>query len=169
MRRLALAAVLTLAFGAISTSLHAQTLEAGTWYGSMQPPGTPEPLRISFEVSHEGDVMRITAMGGEKPLELNEPRFEDGNLVYWFQPGPRVECVLEPIGKDTYAGDCSDTEGDTGQMMITLDESRVKGMKTAEEMEGAGHDDDEDHDGDHDDPDDDDDDDDDDDGGDDDD
>ncbi len=152
MRRLARAAVLTLAFGAVSTSLHAQTLEVGAWFGSMQPPAAPEPLRISFEVSHEGDVMRITAMGGENSLEFNKPRFEDGNLVYWFQAETtRVDCVLEPVDKDTYAGDCSDTDGDTGQMMITLDESRVKGMKTLEEMEAAGHDDDEAHDGDHDD------------------
>ena len=151
MRRLALAAVLTLAFGAVATSLQAQTLEAGTWFGSMQPPDTPEPVRISYEVSHDGDVMRIIAMGGGNSLELNEARFEDGNLVYWFQPGPRVDCVLTPIGEDSYAGDCSDTEGETGQMMITQDEDRVKGLKTVAEMEGAGHHDDEDHDGDHDD------------------
>jgi hypothetical protein len=159
MRRLTLAAVLTLAFGAVSPSLNAQTLEAGAWFGSMQPPEVSEPLRISVEVSHEGDVMRITAMGRENPLEFNKPRFEDGNLVYWFQAETtRVDCVLEPVGKDTYAGDCSDTEGDTGQMMITLDESQVKGMKTPEEMEGAGHADDEGDDGDHEDHDDDDDD-----------
>jgi hypothetical protein len=153
MRRLVLATVLTLAFGLVSPSLHAQTLEAGAWFGSMQPPDTPEPVRISYEVSHEGEGMWIVAMGGENSLELNEARFEDGNLVYWFQTGPRVDCVLHPTGKDTYAGDCSDTEGATGQMMITRDESRVKGMKTVAEMEGAGHhdDDDEEHDDDHDD------------------
>ena len=154
MRRVALAAVLTLAFGAVSPSIQAQTLEAGSWFGSMQPPEASEPLRIAYDVSHEGDGMRIVAIGGENSLELNEPRFEDGNLVYWFQAETtRVDCVLEPDGKDTYAGDCSDSDGDTGQMMITLDESRVKGMKTPEEMEGEAHGD---HDGDHDDHDDDD-------------
>lgn len=149
MRPLAFATVVIVASGLASTSLHAQTLEAGTWHGSMQPPEALEPMRISYEVSHDGDVMRIVAMGGGSSLELNEARFEDGNLVYWFQPGPRVDCVLEPIGKDTYAGDCSDTAGGTGQMMITRDEERVKGLKTVEEMEGAGHAHDaEDHDGD---------------------
>jgi hypothetical protein len=142
MRHLALAAILALALGLVSTSLHAQTLEAGTWHGSMRPPEAYEPVRISYEVSHEGDVMRIVAMGGGNSLELNEARFEDGNLVFWFQPGPRVDCVLMPDGENTYAGDCTDTEGETGQMMITQDEDRVKGMKTVEEMEGGGHADD---------------------------
>ncbi|HSM16726.1 MAG TPA: hypothetical protein VK845_06985 [Gemmatimonadales bacterium] len=138
MRRVFFLALLAIVAGMLSTPLPAQTLEAGSWFGSMQPPETPEPFRIDYEVSYDGDVMRIVALGGDNSLVLNEARFENGNLVYWFQPGPRVDCVLEPDGKDTYAGDCSDTDGGTGQMMITRDESRVAGLKSVEEMEGGG-------------------------------
>jgi hypothetical protein len=138
MRRVSFVVLLAVAAGLFSTPLRAQTLAAGPWFGSMQPPDVPEPFRISFEVSYDGDVLRIVAQGGDNSLELNEARFEDGNLVYWFQPGPRVDCVLEPDGTDTYVGDCSDSDGATGHMMITRDESRVAGLKSVEEMEGGG-------------------------------
>ncbi len=135
MRRLCLVVFPILALGVTSMPVHAQRLEAGTWLGSMTPPEALEPFRINYEVSYDGDALRIVVMGGQRSLDLNEARFEDGNLVYWFQPGPRVDCVLKPDGKDTYAGDCTDTDGDTGQMMITRDESRVAGLRSVEELE----------------------------------
>lgn len=130
--------------GALPAIVSGQTLADGLWFGSMFPPDTPEPFRITYDVSHDDGGLGVVMHVAENEAALHEVRFEDGALVFWFNAGStRVDCVLAPAGEDTYAGECQDVDGESGQLMITRDEKRVEGLPTAAELrdrmdDGAG-------------------------------
>ncbi len=145
MHRMPFALALFLVAG-VPATLHAQTLGDGLWFGSMSPPEMPAPFRISYDVSLDNDVLTVVMHVAENDAALHDVRFKDGKLVFWFDAGStRVDCVLAPDGPETYAGDCQDADGESGQLMITRDEKRVEGLPTPEEMrdrlqDGAGED-----------------------------
>lgn len=119
MKHILLAAVFAVLTLAVAPAATAQSLEEGTWTGTMTPPGDGDGVEISYEVTMDGDALMIallppTDAGADADrYEFSEVRIEDGNLVFWWQPGPRVDCVLEPLD-DGYEGECSDESGETG-------------------------------------------------------
>lgn len=106
-------AVLTLTLAPAAT---AQSLEEGIWTGTMIPPDGGE-VEISYEVKMDGDVLMIALLPPEGAdadrFEFNDLKLEDGNLIFWWEPGPRIDCVLEPM-EDGFEGECSDPSGETG-------------------------------------------------------
>jgi len=119
MKRILLAAVFAVFTVALAPHATAQSLEEGMWTGTMTPPGDGDGVEIGYEVKMDGDVLMIALLPPEGEgadddrYEFSEVRMEDGNLVFWWQPGPRVDCVLEPL-EDGFEGECTDESGGTG-------------------------------------------------------
>ena len=122
MKQILLAAVIAGFVLTVPPTSSAQSLEEGTWGGSMRQLGGGDGFEIGFEVTMDGDVLMIALLPPEDAdadrYEFNEIRMEDGNLVFWWQPGPRVDCVLEPLEGGGWEGECSDASGETGIMTM---------------------------------------------------
>ena len=122
MRQILLAALVAVISLALAPTATAQSLEEGTWTGSMRQPGDGDGFDISYEVTMDGDVLKIVLLppedADEERYEFNEIGMDDGNLVFWWQPGPRVDCVLEPLEGGGWEGECSDASGETGIMTM---------------------------------------------------
>lgn len=124
MKQMLPAAMFAVATLSLAPAMSAQTLEEGMWTGTMIPPNGPV-LDISYEVKKDGDVITVALLPPEGAgasadrYEFSDVRFEDGNLVFWWEPGPRIDCVLEPMDGGEYEGECTDPNGDTGVLTMT--------------------------------------------------
>jgi hypothetical protein len=114
--------VLALMVGSL-TSLDAQSLADGTWTGKGVDPGGDE-FPLSFEVSHSGDSLQIAMVGpdGER-MPLTRIRFEEGKLLFTWEPGPRIDCTLSPVEGGGFSGPCTDEDGGTGIITMTPPQS----------------------------------------------
>ena len=95
------------------------TLEEGTWTGTATPPegGT---FDISFEVTSEGDSLSITIVSDFGNFELNDVQVAPDRLTFWLEiGGTRLDCELLLGEGGSYAGDCVDSDGDTGLLTMT--------------------------------------------------
>ena len=150
MKHILLAAALAVLTLTLAPAATAQSLEEGMWTGTMTPPGDGDGVDIGYEVKMDGDVLMIALVppadaGAEADrYEFSEIRMEDGNLVFWWQPGPRVDCVLEPIDGGGFEGECSDSSGDTGILSMHPPGHDDDGHEGGHDNED-GHDDDEGH------------------------
>jgi hypothetical protein len=102
-----------------STSrLNAQKLEPGTWTGTVVDPGG-ESVDVTFIVMMAGDTIQITMSAGEEhTMAFSNVHFDDGKLLFTWEPGIRIDCVLNPADAGGYAGTCTDTSGESGQMTM---------------------------------------------------
>jgi hypothetical protein len=108
-RYLGVAAMIALAAAAPSS---AQELTAGTWTGTMSPPGG-EPIPVEFQVSGAGAALTVvmTAAMVQDGIPFNDIRVEGPALTFWWEPGVRVDCTLTRDAAGGYAGSCSDGSG----------------------------------------------------------
>jgi hypothetical protein len=104
---------------ATTTGLQAQKLTPGTWTGKGVDPGGEE-FPFTVEVENAGDSLSMALIGpdGER-LPLTNIRFNEGKLLFQWEPGVVVNCELSPIDGGAYSGPCSDESGGTGQITIT--------------------------------------------------
>lgn len=139
MRHLVLMTALAVAALTVPPAAVAQSLDEGMWTGTMETPGG-EVVDLRYEVKKDGDALKIALLPPEEVgadsdrYEFSDVRMEDGNLVFWWQPGPRVDCVLEPIEDGAYDGECSTADGDSGYLTMV-----PPGADAADEGDG-GHD-----------------------------
>jgi hypothetical protein len=104
---------------ASTTGLQAQKLASGTWTGKGVDPGGEE-FPITFEVQTTGDSISIAMVGpdGER-MALTEIHFEEGKLLFTWEPGVVVKCTLSPVDGGGYSGPCTDDSGGTGIITMT--------------------------------------------------
>ena len=92
-----------------------QRLEAGTWSGTVIPPGA-EAAPVTFAVSYVADTLKIELDAGDHgKFAAYDAKFEGGKVTFKFRPGPEVLCVLDK--KDNgYAGACTDEGGEAASI-----------------------------------------------------
>ena len=102
-----------------ATGLAAQSLTPGTWTGKVVDPGGDE-IPIDFEVQTIGDSIAIAMIGpdGEKS-PFTQVRFEEGKLLFRWEPGVVVNCILSPVDGGGFSGPCTDESGGTGNITMT--------------------------------------------------
>ena len=123
MKQILLAAAFAIATVTLVPAASAQSLDEGTWTGTMETPGG-DMVDLTYEVQKDGDSLMIAlippegAGADQDRYAFSDIRMEDGNLVFWWQPGPRVDCVLEPIEDGGYDGECSTEGGESGYLTM---------------------------------------------------
>jgi hypothetical protein len=101
-------------------TLQAQKLEAGTWTGTSTDP-MGQTQNVTYTVSTTGDTLRISIGIPDGPtLAFSDVHFEQGKLMFWvgMDESRRITCALDPADGGGYAGECSDTEGQHGQLTM---------------------------------------------------
>ncbi len=99
-------------------ALRAQSLEEGRWVGRMMHP-TGDFLNLFFEVSTEGDSLQIAMeVPDVRTFTLQNVRFNEGILRFWWQAGVQLECAVEHQDDGSYQGGCRDRWGGRGPLMM---------------------------------------------------
>jgi hypothetical protein len=112
---LALGVVLT---GVSASGLAAQKLEVGAWTGTGVGP-SGEAADVSFDVRMNGDTLMIDLNGPDgQSMPLTDIRFEEGKLLFTWEPGVVVKCVLSPVEGGGYDGPCTDENGGSGRLTM---------------------------------------------------
>lgn len=157
MKQILLAAVFAVTALILAPAASAQALEEGTWTGEMLPPGG-DGVDITYEVAMDGDALTIALIppagsgADAEQYEFSDIQIEDGNLVFWWQPGPRIDCELEPVEGGGYEGACIDPSGSEGILTMfppghDANSDQDDGDDHDEDKDhGEGHDKEEDHD-----------------------
>ena len=115
--RLAIAAALTIAAVA---PLEAQGLSAGTWTGSMSnPAGASMPVTFEVGGTAEAPTVAMSVSMVPEPISFNDIRLEGAMLIFWWEPGVRVDCQLTRTAAGGYEGPCSDGSG-SGSGTLTM-------------------------------------------------
>ena len=110
-----LVAVLTLVMPA---SLAAQKLTPGTWTGTISPPDGPT-LESTFDVRTSGDTTKITLKADGRAMEASDVKVDPKQLLFTFAPGgTTVRCTLLLRDDKSYSGDCLDTQGGKGVIVM---------------------------------------------------
>jgi hypothetical protein len=102
-----------------SSGLASQQLASGTWTGKGVDPGGEE-FPFTVEVQNSGDSLTMSLIGPDgEQLALTNIRFNEGKLLFQWEPGVVVNCELSPVEDGGYSGPCSDESGGTGTLTIT--------------------------------------------------
>jgi hypothetical protein len=110
-----LVGVLTLVLPA---SLAAQKLATGTWTGTISPPNEAA-IEATFNVRMSGDTTKITLNADGHAIEATEIKVEPKQLLFTFAPGGNsVRCTLLLRDDKSYSGDCLDTNGGKGVIVM---------------------------------------------------
>lgn len=96
----------------------AQDLVDGTWSGTMTQPNARGPLPLEYQITHVDDDLAIVMVSPMGRMPFSDIEFSDGALRFSWQPGPLIECQLEPQDDGGYSGDCVDQDGGTGQLRM---------------------------------------------------
>lgn len=117
MRTVLAALAISAATCGATAAVHGQSLEPGTWTGTIAPPGS-NPFDVTYDVVVKGDTLTITvhAPPGDRPF--HDIKTSENELTFWFEPGPRVDCVLAKQEDGSYAGDCVDRDGSVGHLTM---------------------------------------------------
>ena len=151
MKQILLAAIFAVATLTLAPAAIAQSLAEGKWTGTMETPDG-EVVDLTYEVKKDGDVLMIALLPPEGAgadsdrYEFSDVRMEDGNLVFWWQPGPRVDCVLEPVDDGAYDGECSIESGESGYLTMVPPGADGDAGRDEDEGHDEGDDKDEGHD-----------------------
>ncbi|MEO8294739.1 MAG: hypothetical protein ABI613_04415 [Gemmatimonadota bacterium] len=109
--------LLALFLGSV-TRLNAQKLESGTWTGAIVDPGG-ESVDVTYLVLTAGDTLKISLAAPEgHSAEFTNIRFEGGNLLFSWEPGIQIDCVLMPGEAGSFSGACTDASGESGHMTM---------------------------------------------------
>lgn len=104
----------------LGSAARAQTLAAGTWTGSVTDPGGDE-APVTYEITQAGDTLHInmTVQVPDGPsFAFTNVRFDQGKLLFTWSANIDINCSLDPADGGTYAGTCTDSEGNSGQMKM---------------------------------------------------
>jgi len=112
------AAALLLLPGAASAQTAKPTMPLGKWTGTVTPP-MAETTPVTFDVKSTNDTISIQIdAGGHGSFPASEIEFAGTKIVFSFTPGPKVLCVLNKKDDGSFAGEC--TEGDGNAAQITM-------------------------------------------------
>jgi hypothetical protein len=97
----------------------AQTIKAGTWTGTVQPPGT-EVYPVTYVVAVAKDSVAITIRQEQMgTFQARDIRVLADRITFAWSPGnDNVKCVLMKKDDNSYAGDCTDADGGTGHLVM---------------------------------------------------
>ena len=98
-------------------SAQAQQLQTGTWTGTITPPNT-ESAQATYNVRMSGDTLKITIMTPFGDLDFSDIKVQSDRITFTFIPGTPVNCTLMLREDKSYAGDCVDSDGDTGVLVM---------------------------------------------------
>lgn len=116
--RLTLAGFLSLALAlAMTAPATAQDIQTGTWTGSITPPGVPTQ-ETTYEVTASDDMVAITIATPIGDLPFNDLEVGADRLTFSFEPGTPVDCVLMLRDDGSYSGECVDSDGDPGVLVM---------------------------------------------------
>ena len=100
-----------------------QTLQTGTWTGTVTPPGG-QPMDLPFLLSQVGDSVGIrvsTPDGGF--LDAQRVRVVNGKLTFHWNPEPDTNldifCELSRRPDASWTGPCTGSDGTTGSVTLT--------------------------------------------------
>lgn len=98
----------------------AQSLKAGTWTGTVIPPGETESIPLTFDVVVNGDSLGIVIHVGEHgDFTAEKGRFADGTITFTFNPPEVVvTCTLARNEKGEFAGPCMGSDGSDASMTM---------------------------------------------------
>lgn len=97
----------------------AQSLKAGTWTGTVVPPGQDQPMPVTFDVTVRGDSLGIVLHAGDHGDFTGENvMHSDGKISFVFSPGPRVTCTLAQTEEGAFAGPCMGDDGSEAKMTM---------------------------------------------------
>jgi hypothetical protein len=95
----------------------AQKLEPGTWTGTITPPNNPTTA-VTYDVRVNGDTTSVTIKTPFGDLPFTQLKVLADRLTFVFAPGTPVTCTLLLRPDKSYAGDCTDNDGETGQLVM---------------------------------------------------
>ena len=108
-------------------SADGQTLEAGIWTGTIEPP-EGQYLDITYDVRVESDTLKIKIITPEfGEFETTDVRIVDGVLFFGFSPGQPLSCELKPRDGGRFRGACVDADGDPGYLTMIPPGAEKKG------------------------------------------
>ena len=90
----------------------------GTWSGTMTQPGDGEALALEYHVTHQQGKLAIAIATPMGRFPFSDISFVGGALRFTWQPGPSIDCQLEPRHDHGYSGDCVDESGAAGQLLM---------------------------------------------------
>jgi hypothetical protein len=108
---------IAIAFLAIPSFAASQSLKPGTWTGTVNPPGEAA-VDANFEVRVAGDTIGITLKGEFGEFPLSDVKLSADRLMFTFSPGTTVRCTLQLGENGGYSGDCTDSDGGTGVIVM---------------------------------------------------
>ncbi len=110
--------LMALALCALPVSAGAQKLKAGTWTGTIKPPDA-DAIAATFEVRVAGDTTHLTLKTPMGELLASGIKVEAKRLLFTFSPGDAtVRCTLLLQDDKSFAGDCLDSDGGKGVIVM---------------------------------------------------
>lgn len=115
----AFAAAALLVLPAAASAQTAQpVMPVGLWTGTVTPP-MAETTPVTFDVKSSNDTITIDIDAGDHgKFPASDVVFSGTRLTFAFTPGPTVQCVLNKKDDGSFAGEC--TEGDGNAAQITM-------------------------------------------------
>ena len=117
-RRCTVPAILACLSLGSTARMEAQTLNPGTWTGSITDPGG-EAIDVTYQVTTLGDTLHIDLMLPEAPpVPFVDIKMEGGKLRFSWDVGQIITCELAAVETGGFTGPCTDPSGGTGTMVM---------------------------------------------------
>ena len=117
-RRIAVPAMAVAAAVAWTSSLAAQTLETGTWTGTVMPP-EGGAIEVTYEVAQKGDSLSVTLhTGAFGSFAFESIVVHADRITFTWSPDEMLTCELMLRDDDRYEGECVDSGGMPGTLVM---------------------------------------------------
>ena len=107
----------------VTTPIGAQVLELGTWTGTMFPPQGEASVDVRYDVGEKDGYLTIVMTGVPDQgmsIVFNEVMLDGDQLIFWWEPGSRVDCTLLPREDGIFEGICTDGSGPDGEGTLRM-------------------------------------------------
>ena len=101
-----------------SRSSAQDALSDGTWSGTMTQPTDGQALAVEYHVAHREGKLSISIATPMGRFPLSDISLSGGVLHFTWQPGPSIDCQLQPQHDGGYLGTCVDESGANGQLQM---------------------------------------------------
>jgi hypothetical protein len=102
----------------LPSGVSGQQLKTGTWTGTVTPPDGPM-VEATFDVRESGDSVTIMLSVEFGDFPFSDIEVSSDRLTFRFEPGTPVDCVLMLQENGSYSGDCTDSDGEIGVLVMT--------------------------------------------------
>ena len=93
-------------------------LSDGTWSGTMTQPADGQALAVEYHVAHRDGKLSIAIATPMGRFPFSDISLRGGVLHFTWQPGPSIDCQLQPQLGGGYLGTCVDESGASGQLLM---------------------------------------------------